>query len=561
MIGLKKNRSVIKALLIVLSLLIIFGAQSIAGGVASQHISDDPTPKHETIFANLDHNGNVSKMFAVNTFVNPDDTIVDYGDYSTILNLTDESLPEIDGDRIFFDAVANEKVFRYQGALEGRQLPWSFSISYYLNGSAVEAKNLAGVTGKLRIEIDVRQNPDVHLYFNENFMLQVSVPLHMDKASAIDAPDATIMYAGNIATVAFAVMQQNDTVLYLEAYVRDFEMDGINIAAMKATVPENDMIDDLESGFADMADGTQELIDGTGEFVQGMVELNDGVGGIYSGAAEIAWGTRNLSGGMGDITNGFRQVTNGMEEIGAGAEGFNEALSKMSAAMPQLVGGYKGIEGGINSLLVNKDQLSALAVNLAQNPDPQVRMLSEAMLMQLGALSEVHGGLKSTNEGLSAQSGALSEIATQFAEFNQGMQKSVEGAKELERGLNEINTATGKLSGGATALRNGIGKLYENTQALPQEVEKLKEGQQELRDGILQVKDEILEFTGESQEVDAVSFVSPLRANAQTVQFVLRTPPIEAVVEQWEEISAERAENIWDRFLNLFRHIADRLFS
>ena len=561
MIGFLRNKKAIMALTFAFTFLIAISVQTSAGGLVNQRENTESSQKHETIFANLNHDGSVSELIAVNAFVNPGGTIVDYGDYSTILNLTDESLPEIDGDRIFFVAVASEKVFRYQGTLEGRQLPWSFSISYYLNGSAVEAINLDGVTGRLRIEIDVRQNPDVHVYFTENFMLQVSVPLQMDKASAIEAPDATIMYAGNIATVAFAVMPQNDSVLYLEAYVQDFEMDGINVAAMKATVPENDMIDDLESGFADMADGTQELIDGTGEFVQGMVELNDGVSGIYDGASGIARGTRALSAGIDEYANGFSRFTSGINEIGAGAEGFNEGLSKMSAAMPQLVGGYKGIEGGINSLLVNKDQLNALAVNLAQNPDPQVRMLSEAMLMQLAALSELHGGLKSANEGLSAQAGALNKIAIQFAEFNQGMQKSVEGAKELERGLNEINTATGRISGGVQALRDGIGKLNENTQTLPQEVEKLKAGQQELRDGILQAKDEILEFTGESQEVDAVSFVSPLRANAQTVQFVLRTPPIEAVVEQGEEILAERAENIWDRFLNLFRHIADRLFS
>jgi X-X-X-Leu-X-X-Gly heptad repeat protein len=549
-----KNTAFKIGVALVLSLALILAWQPLKGELAVRQEGLEVSQKHETIFANLDHYGNVIEMFTVNSFLRPDENVVDYGDYTKIINLTNDSVPQIEEDRIIFDAKGDGSIFRYQGTLENVKLPWGFEISYYLDDKAVEAAALAGASGKLRMLVAAAYNPEAHPYFAENFMVQIRIPFKMDKTAKIYAPDASIMFVGNTATVAFTLMPKSSREFHLEADVSDFSMDGIEIAAMRSVVPANENIDEIESGFEEMADGTQELIEGTQKLEQGMVELNDGVGELYEGAEGISQGLRGLSAGLDEFSGGLAGMESGLSDIAEGSEGFKLALNAMSNAMPQLIGGYKNIESGLDAMLANKDQLNTLALSLAQSQDPQARMLAEAMIMQLSGMTELRGGLSKANEGLISHAAGISEISTRFGEFSQGLRLSADGAQRINRGFSEINTASKRLSSGAVGLRDGLGELKDNIATLPEDVNKLAEGQKDLKEGVLLAKDEISKFAGEGEEVRTVSFISPLRAEAETVQFILRTPAIEAEKIVETEEHKEQVRNFWDRLLDLFRN-------
>ena len=544
------------AVAFVLLLALILGWHPLTG--VSAALGNGASQKHETIFVNLDHSGNISEMFAVNSFIRPGESAIDYGDYENIINLTNNSVPLINGDRIVFEDLGDMSIFRYQAALNKTQLPWSFDISYYLDGESTNAHKLAGESGRLRIVINAAYNPDAHPYFTDNFMVQIRIPLQMDKAISINAPDASVMFAGNTATVAYTLMPSSARQFSLEADVFDFTMDGIDIAAMKAVVPDIEGIEEIESGFEEMADGTQDLIDGTELLKQGMTELSDGIGELYEGVEGISRGIGGLAEGLNEFSDGLANMENGINDIAAGADGFNQALAATAFAMPQLTGGYESIESGMDAMLAQREQLNELAQSLAQSQDPQVRMLAEAMITKLAGLAELQGGLRNANEGLYAHAEGISEISARFEAFNQGVKQGADGAEKLNEGFSDMRSAANRLSSATQSLSKGAGELNENIVTLPEDVGKIVDGQKELREGVLLAKDEIRQFTADKEEAPAVSFVSQNRANAETVQFIMRTPAIEThEIPKAEEI-IEQTVSIWNRLVNLFRKLADR---
>jgi len=546
-------------LLILLALSVIFGSQSFAGGLNHRPGESNPSPKHETIFARLDYHGNVTDIYVVNTFLKPAAEIVDYGGYENLVNLTCNAVPGVEGERITFTVSGEETIFRYQGTLLAKELPWEFKIGYFLDGKSIEPKHLAGAAGRLRIELEATQNPQYNAviaenFFAENFMVQLSVSLEMDKATAIVAPAATELHVGNTVTLAFTLLPESAKLFYVEADVQDFAMDGINIAALEAAVPLDDMLAELESGFDGMTTGMEALIEGTEQLQTGTADLHDVVERIYGGIDGIDSGGIALLKGMDEYAAGLSAFTAGLGELGQGTAGFNKALSGITAALPRMRDGYGQVEGGINALLAQKDQVEQLALALAQNRDPQVRALVEAMLGQLAGLEQLQSGIKAANEGLAAHSGALSTVTAQFAQFDRGFQISLDGAEQLESSFGGIKTATRSLSGGVGGIKSGIGELKQNTLALPEAAQKLVDGQKELKDGVKQASHALALPGGNGKPNETVSFVSPGKAAAKSVQFVFRTPPIEPDETPVAEIDDDQHKNLWQRFLDLFRN-------
>src|SRR5690625_605605 len=108
--------------------------------------------KDEVIYGKLHANGTQKEMYVVNSFdVVQAGKIVDYGTYSNIKNLTD--LSEITTENEKHEMTAAKGKFHYQGTMANPPLPWDFSITYYLDGTKLSPKELAGKSGYLKIKI------------------------------------------------------------------------------------------------------------------------------------------------------------------------------------------------------------------------------------------------------------------------------------------------------------------------------------------------------------------------------------------------------------------------
>src|SRR5690625_6750453 len=88
-------------------------------------------------------------MYVVNSFaIEKHGTLIDYGNYEDLRNLTNLEPIEKSGERI--TVTAEEDDFYYQGNLQTKDIPWHIDITYYLDGEEISASDLAGQSGKDR---------------------------------------------------------------------------------------------------------------------------------------------------------------------------------------------------------------------------------------------------------------------------------------------------------------------------------------------------------------------------------------------------------------------------
>ena len=121
-----------------------------------------PASHDETFYATLDYYGGVLDSSVVKSYKTyGSDTITDYGVYDQVTNLTDGREPTLGEGTVTFqlgeDAPSR---FYFEGKTEQpfRELRWTITVSYQLNGAPALAETLAGKTGLVEIDLDVVPN-------------------------------------------------------------------------------------------------------------------------------------------------------------------------------------------------------------------------------------------------------------------------------------------------------------------------------------------------------------------------------------------------------------------
>ena len=222
--------------------------------------------KNEVIYATLAADGTVEAVYAVNHFeVSQAGGITDYGHYGAVVNLTSTAPLIHHEDSVSFQADRGN--FYYQGNMTTTDLPWSFDISYYLDGVKTAPQDVAGKSGNLEIRVSTAQNESIDPVFYEHYLLQVSITLDADKCINIEAPDATMAIAGKNKVITHTIMPGSDGDIRVTAAVNNFTMGGLEISAgpfsMHLELPETD---DLIGDFLKLSDAISDLNDGVGNW-------------------------------------------------------------------------------------------------------------------------------------------------------------------------------------------------------------------------------------------------------------------------------------------------------
>lgn len=375
-----------------------------------------PSPKSEVVYGILKENGEAAQVYIVNGF--RAGKIADYGSYSEVKNLSDGGELLVDGDMV----TAGEKAgnFFYQGTPVDKNLPWDIAIDYRLDGEAAPPEKLGGASGALEILISVDRNSAVNPVFFENYMVQVSLSLDLDKCEDIVSENAAMALAGGKQVITHTIMPGEGARFSVSAAVHDFSMDSIEIAAVPM------------SSFIKMPD--------TGGIIKDMA----GLGGA---AAEIDGGAKALSEGSAQISGGAEKLGGAAAQIGAALDGAGAAAGELLAASSQI-----------------RAALGEIAFMFSEdNKDFDPRLFAalpgevSAMLMQL--------------------KGGLGALSNNYEEFHRGLSEYAEGAKGIAKGYKEVQAGiealaggAGELGRGAGSLAAGTGKLREATAGLPAEV-------------------------------------------------------------------------------------------
>lgn len=477
---------------------------------AAQAVAYDGTAqKQEVIYAKLSSVGNPQSLYAVNTFQSSegcsisDKTIKDYGEYTQVVNLTDGSALKQESDGILFKT--EEKSFSYQGNMATTELPWIISFEYRLNGEKVAASDLAGKSGQLELVMTTKKNDVVDATYFDNYVIQATCNLPMDKAENVKTEDGSIALSGSNVAVNFMVLPGKDATCTLTADINNFEMDSMSIAAVPlsmniGSIDSSGMIsnfDQLISGTKALAEGSKSLEQGASQLASGARELDSGIQQLNAQAQTISGGLTEYTSNVNQINSNLTAIIGKIKEQSGFLNAFNEALEKMSPSQKAALETKLGLTSGT---------LDAIQTSLSY----------------IGQLDEAEKG--------------LAQLSQAGSDLSSGMEQYAQGMNSLANSSGALVTGTDELSQGASSLASGTSELSTQSQGIP-----------------FRIQSEIDAMLSEFDKSDykPLSFTSSKNTNATLVQFVMTTEAIRA--PQPEKVIVEEEElSIVDRFFALF---------
>lgn len=552
----KKMMAKTPILLLMLCLILVAGPAVPALAVSGQPASGQPastttfqaegdaTAKEEVVYVKLDNHGATQAAYVVNGFwLAAPGTIVDYGQYAAVTNLTStEPLVFADG-RLQLAAPAGS--FYYQGNLADIVLPWSIHVDYQLNGTTVEPAALAGASGQLAIRIRVGTNPAGNAAFADNYAVQIALTLDTGRCSGIRAEQGTVASSGSDKVVTFVKLPGTAADYTTTLQVQDFAMPGITFGALPLkldfTTPDTsgltDQFADLELGIADLNGGVQGLNDGAADLAKGasslasgLADMKTGLGQLSSGLSTLTAGNNSLLGGSAAIRAALDQLAQGMAAIDPGAldlaalasgsSAILTGLDNLSGGLTALTGSFAQADAAIASSTgnlytslaqANTATIAALGAQLAAlQTDPvanaaAIQQLSQTIAL-LSANNQLIGGLKlglagdgsATNPGLAA---GAAQLAAQYAAFDAAIQALPGQIAGLATGLLQLQAAVTTLDteyvgfhhgladylAGSAAIRDGLAAASRGFASLATGGADLRKGAAALADGASQV--------------------------------------------------------------------------
>lgn len=527
-----------------------------ASASSTERHAENATPKDEVVYATLDGSGAVNSIYVVNV-LNPEKpgAVTDYGDYSSVTNLTDTAQIEQEGDAVTVDVGAGES-FRYQGDLASKNLPWDVAVTYKLDGKAIDASELGGKSGLLEMEIATKRNDAVDATFFDNYLLQISLVFASDKSSNVATPDGQIALSGSNTQVTFTGMPGKDGTFSVSADVTDFEMDGASFAAVPfSMVIDSPDKDGLLSGFVQLSDGVGQLSDGASQLASGAQSLSSGADEMASGIAGIADGTAGIASGADGLASGASSLAEGLEAYQGALNGqAQQAQGSVIDSSAQQQAYQTALQTYVAAFAMayhasdpDADQGAAMAAaqqaTAAQAADLQQAFQTlvtvEAANAAYGAVAQTltaaASGLGSAGDGNSLV-GGIEALASGASSLASGASELAGGATSAASGANSLSSGAGDLASGAGELADGTGSLYTEIQAMPDTVSE-------------EIDKMIAEYS--KSDFKPISFTSSKNTDVTLVQFVMATEPIVAPEKAEPEPEQEQG-SFWDRLLALF---------
>lgn len=429
-----------------------------AGSMTPAMAVSNTKNKEENIYVNLDDSGDVNGVYVVNSYdLKKDQKITDYGDYSSLTNLSSDSKLSEQNGKITVNGKKGK--FYYQGDLDSAQIPWNVDILYELDGEAIDAKDLAGKSGKLKITIKIEQNKSADKEFFENYLLQVSLSLNTKQCKDIKAKGATTANSGDNKQLMYNIMAGQEKELTITADVEDFEMDPISFSGVPMSFDiDTDQMDtskltdktkDLTDGVKSLNDGAKQLKSGSSSLQSGISAYGKGVDALYKGADSLFAGVNQLNPGIKAYTSGVDQSASGAKKLQKQTKNLPNLMTQMTSAITQLNSGssqladkdaWNQIESGFTQIEAGLKQMKVGLKQMDQEGlTPMIASLEDG-----GSLKE---GVESLEKGITAAnaySDKLKSVASTYDEQVDTLENVIKEQKETSTTTKQGSVKTDK---------------------------------------------------------------------------------------------------------------------
>ena len=570
--------------IICLIMALAFAASVLVSIVCSVALADEMDTRGETVYVETDAEGNVLSMISSVYITNLSgaETVTDSTTLTNIKNVLGSESPTVDGTNVTFKAEGEDVC--YQGEASG-ELPFTISLKYYLDGVQMKPDDIAGKSGRVRIEVNCESTLKKTVE-TDGEEKEMNVPFSVIGMMTLDenctglASDAKISSQAGTTTIMAVMLpglaesleiENSDKIkesFYVEMNTESFELGKCTFIGMTGIIDENDLsgIDDIETlltaideinsastslykGAKRLRNGASTLNDGINEYISGVTTASDGMSQIVSGAAQLDEGTGQLSSGMNTFAESIDKIVEKVDEAKAKLEELQDPSSDVDARILAMIEDEinKALDGKeeevkeevrktvYNSLSgtdLSEDEKNAIAdqaadaVNLSDislNIDQNVANEIRMAILELDSVKKAIAKLEELISAADELADGANQLADGASEISSGTYKLYEALKELDEGLTLLGDNGTQLADGTKQLYKGLDTLTDGLKTVSTEgLSKIVEE----TDGIkvsLSKKDALIELS-ESY----TAFSSAAENVNGSVQFLITT---EAIVE------------------------------
>ena len=504
----------------------------------------DTTNKDETIYGLLNNDGSIENIYVVNRLYGTNNVYVDYGNYEAIKNLSTNTIPIIEGDKItFIEESSLDGGLYYQGTFKG-DLPYKVKIEYFLDDKKIDSNKLGGKKGHIDIKIAITSNLYCLKAIRDGFMAQVMVKLDLDNNKNIQAKLANSVIVGKTMTVNYTVLAGESENFKLSFDSLNFSLEPINITLIKNSISLPKSIVENTNAFDE---GFLQLINGYENIESGTSKLSNGVNKLVGGIVNTNEGLKTLVNSNQMILGGLAEFKGGLNQVNLASKTINSGVEKLTNNINDINSGIGGLKEGASILNSSHEQLLLLANSLLDSSDPSVVALAKGVIGEYEGIEQLNNGLSNMSYGVNQYASGLDLFANKYSQFNEGL-------NQLNSQFNQLNDGIINYFDGTTQISNGIDMLYKNIRDMPSQVQQLNRGQKELLKGLKRVKSEIgtMLDSFKTKDISYVSFVSK-KNNPSSVQYILTTKKISYEKENEVEKVESKKLTFFERILNLFK--------
>lgn len=282
----------------------------------------------EAVYVNLDYYGGISDVSIVKGCdLNGNSSFTDYGSYQSVTNMSGYDKPDLTADSVQWKLadVKKHQRFYFDGTLKNNaiELPWTFDVSYKLNGVPYKAEDLTGASGLVEINIKATPNEKAKAYHKNNMLLQVATYIDMEDAYSLDAPGSQLQSVGSKKAVVFSALPGEADTFTIRIGTDRFESQGITMMMIPGTLEQFKDIKDLKEAKDTLEDSSDAVYISMNEILNTMLSMN-------SGLAELESGTLGLEDARSTFSSGKDQMNEDLDEVIGDLNAVNDQLENIT---------------------------------------------------------------------------------------------------------------------------------------------------------------------------------------------------------------------------------------
>lgn len=496
----------------------------------SSFIEAKKISKQESVYVNAGADGTVSQITVADWLKGSADingTIRDESDLSGITNVKGDETFTQNGKSVEWSAKGKD--IYYQGETS-QELPVDLKITYKLDGTVMEPKDMLGRSGKMEIHvaytnkskqtktIDGKQTTLYTPFIMLTGMIlpsEVFDKVEIDNGRVINDGSNQIVVGLGVPGLKESLDLEEDASekipdgFTVTADVKDFSMGntftyGSPSLFNELELDEIEQLDDLEEKLDDLTDaagkivdGSEELSDNMDKFADKMGDLKssvkefkkDGVDKLAKGIGKMAKGTPELAKGVNEYTSGVTSFASGTSSYVDGAKKITDGCSNLYTKVKNLPNQISAFDTGLKTYTGSVDKLGTKEnVTKLKSGAKSVFDGITALNTNLAALEKSYETTDTLIKGLKA-SGADETLIAQMEAVLNGQKESIQKLKAATSTESELKQGAGAVSGGVTTVMDGLRQLSAKSSELTGVTSQLNSSMPELVQGVKSLKE------------------------------------------------------------------------